>query len=169
MKQSGTEGSLSPLCVIVSREEVQQQDVGPALSTLVRLTELPETATTYMEQVDIAFHGYDHDPRELFEIAEVRDYVHKLDEQFPFWLFSLSKHHLGLQCLMLCFLLPHLTAAAQAELHPRQLQELLEDRWGPALNYIADYVGLSEQQESELAQRSLNYFTKGRIPFDANT
>ncbi len=169
MEQSMIGDAFGLLCVIVSWEEVQEQDIAPALSTLLRLTESPETAATYMEQVDIAFHGYDHDPRELFEIAEVRGYVHKLDEQFPFWLFFLSKHHLGLQCLMLSFLLPHLTAAAQAELHPRQLQELLEDRWGPALNYIADYVGLSEQRKRELAQRSLNYFIKGRIPFDANT
>ena len=169
MERPVVRSAFSPLCVIVSREEVQQRDIEPALSTLRRLTESPETAALYMEQVDIAFHGYDHDPSELFEIMEVRDYVHKLDDQFPFWLFFLSKHHLGLQCLMFCFLLPYLTDEAKAELHPRQLEELLVDRWGTALSYIAEYAGLSEEQESELVQRSLRYFTEGRIPADVTT
>ena len=74
-----------------------------------------------MERVEISFHGYDHTPQELFEIPEVRNFVYQLDEQFPFWLFFLSKRHLGLQCLLFCFLPPFLTEDARSRIFPERI------------------------------------------------
>jgi hypothetical protein len=118
-------------------------------------------ALSYKECVDIAFHGYDDLTCELDEIEPVREYVRKLDDQFPYWLFFLSKHFLGLQCLMYCFLLPDLTDAAKARLHPQQLTELLENRWGPALTEIAAFAGLTEEQTQKIERRSVAYFLRG--------
>ncbi len=86
-----------PLIIIVSKDEVLSEDIEPALGTLKRLTESPEAARSYREKVDIAFHRYDNYPEELFEIPEVRNYVYKLDEQFPFWLYFFSKNNLALK------------------------------------------------------------------------
>ena len=85
----------------------------------------PARARSFFEQLDIAFHGYDNDQRELFEIPEVRDFVNWLDDQFPFWLFFLTKKGLGLQCIMLCLMPPHLTDEARKTVLPRRLDELL--------------------------------------------
>lgn len=158
---------LDPLIVVVSRKEVDELNVEPALSTLRQIMASQPSAKTFMEKVDIAFHGYDQDPRELFEVDEIRAYVHKLDEQFPYWLFFLSKYHLGLQCLMFCFLLPHLTDKAKARLHPQQLEALLTNRWGPALFHMAAFAGLSEDQADAIAQRSMKYFIEGRFHEDS--
>jgi hypothetical protein len=155
--------SIGPLCIVVSRAEVESGDIEPAMSTLRRLTESTETAKLFMENVDIGFHGYDHDRRELFEIDEVRDYVYKLDEQFPYWLFFLSKNHLGLQCLMFCKLLPYLTDEAKLRLHPQQLEELLTNRWGPALWHIGAFAGLSDEEQLAIANRAITYFQSGRL------
>ena len=78
-------------------------DTSAVLGVLKQLTGSPQTAWDFVERVDITFHGYDHTSAELFEIPEVRDFVFQFDEQFPFWLFFLSKHHLGLQCLLFFF------------------------------------------------------------------
>jgi len=83
--------------------------------------------------------------------------VHKLDEQFPFWLFFLSKHDLGLQCLLLCFLPPYLTKEERAEIFPERIERLLTKRWFPAMNHICEYVGLSEQEIERLSDRVLAY------------
>ena len=104
-----------PLCIVVSRDEVCRQDTSSVLSILKSLLKTPDTARAYMERVDVGFHGYDEDPRELDEIEEVREYVHKLDAAFPYWLFFLSKHMLGLQCIVFCHLLPFLTERGKAE------------------------------------------------------
>lgn len=152
-----------PLCVVVLRDEVHRQDISAALSTLKTLLRSPETARAYKERVDIAFDGYNDDHRELDEIEEVRNYVQKLDAEFPFWLFFLSKHMLGLQCIVFCHMLPFLTDEGKAERHPRQLEELLLKRWFPAMNHVAEYVGLSEKEIEEMTERFFVYIKRGRL------
>src|SRR5205085_1169270 len=72
--------------VVASSRDVDSADIQSTLGALRRLTESPETARRFFERVDISFHGYDQIPQELFEIDEVRRFVYKLDEQFPYWL-----------------------------------------------------------------------------------
>jgi hypothetical protein len=57
------------------------------MATLSTLMASPEHALKLFERVDIAFHGYDTVQWEIFEIPEVRAYVNRLDEQFPYGLF----------------------------------------------------------------------------------
>ncbi len=158
--------SADPLVVVVSRSEVEAGDILPSLGVLRPLTGSPETAREFYEPVDIAFHGYDHVTLELFEIPEVREFVHKLDEEFPFWLFFLSKRYPGLQCLLLCFLPPFLTEEGRAETFPERIGQLLTKRWIPAMNHICEYVAFSEQQITQLTDRVMAYVTKGRFPLD---
>lgn len=77
--------SFSPF-IIVSREEVQAQNTSSVLRALRSFLKSPAIARTYSERLEIAFHGYDNHAEELFEIQEVREFVHLLDEEFPFWL-----------------------------------------------------------------------------------
>lgn len=152
-----------PLIIIVSQQEVLDLNIQPALSVLSRLLESPKIALACMEKVDIGFAGYDDVTSELFEIPQVRDYVRKLDDQFPYWLFFLSKHDLGLQCLMFCHLLPFLTDKGKAEHHPKQLHDLLIRRWFPAMNQAAAFAGVEDEIEA-LTDRAMMYFTEGRFP-----
>jgi len=156
-----------PLVIVVSRAEVEAMDTSAALTVLKRLLESPDTARAFVERVDIAFHGYDHVKEELFEIPEVRKFVSELDQQFPFWLFFLSKRYLGLQCLLFCFLPPFLTEAAQSRIFPERINQLLTNRWGPAMGQMCEYVGFSETQFNRLAERAMAYMTNGRFPADA--
>ncbi len=151
----------STLFIVVSRKEVETADVTPALATLRQLIGSPKQAREHFERVDIGFHGYDEDSRELFEIPEVRNYVYQLDEQFPFWLYFLSKHLRGLQCLLLCFLPPYLTPEGQARIFPQRVDELLSKRWFPAMNQVCEYAGLSEKQVEQLTDRVVRYVTSG--------
>ncbi len=163
LKNLNIHDKIDPLVVTVSREEINLGDIEPALSILKQLISSPDIATTYKEKIDIAFHGYDTDFRELFELPEVRDYVHKLDEKFPFWLYFLSKKHLGLQALLFCFLPPYLTEEAKAEIYPQKIDELLTKCWFPAMNRIGDYVGMSEKENEVMTERAIQYITYGRF------
>lgn len=116
----------NPLVVVVSRQDVERCDPAPTLAVLSRLLESVDVARDHCERVDIAFHGYDSDPAELFEIPEVRTFVYKLDEQFPYWLYFLTKAGTGLQALALCFLPPFLRPEAKRTIWPERLMQLLE-------------------------------------------
>ena len=61
--------------MVVSRQEVENKDIEPALSVLSRLITSPDIAREYMGKVDISFDGYNDNKEELFEIPEVRNYV----------------------------------------------------------------------------------------------
>jgi hypothetical protein len=152
-----------PLVIVVSKDEIMRSDIGPALNVLKSLFSAPEIARYYKERVDINFDGYNDDPRELEEIEEVREYVQKLDQQFPFWLFFLSKHMLGLQCIIFCHLLPFLTDAAKAERHPRQLEELLLKRWLPAMNEVGEFIGISDKELLAMTERVMTYVKFGPL------
>jgi len=159
--------TIDPLVVVVSKAEVEAQDISAALNVLKRLTETPGTAMEFVERVDIAFHGYDHTSQELFEIQEVRNFVYQLDDRFPFWLFFMSKQYLGLQCILWCLLPPFLTEEAQSRIFPDRINRLLMDRWFPAMNHMCEYVGFTEKQIEQLTERALKYITIGRFPVDS--
>lgn len=161
------QGFADPLMVVVSRADVDAMDISPTLAVFQKLMESPSTARAFVERVDIAFHGYDHTKQELFEIPEVRNFVVELGQQFPFWLFFLSKRLLGLQCLLLCFLPPFLTEEAQARIFPERINQLLSKRWLPAMSHMCQYVGFSEAQANRLAERAIRYITTGRFSADA--
>lgn len=150
-----------PLLIVVSRDEVLSCDTSSALSTLNQLIESRDSIREFCERVDISFSGYDETSEELFEIPEVRSYVHALDAKFPFWLYFLSREFMGLQCLAYCYLLPFLTDEARAREHPKQLADLIERRWGPALNQICQAAGYPESKIDELLESALQYFFDG--------
>jgi hypothetical protein len=149
--------------IIITRDEVNAQDMSPVLGALKALVASPEIARTYFEQVDIAFHGYNNTQEELFEIPEVRAFVYELDNKFPYWLFFLDKSALGLQCIAYSFLPPFLTDKAKQEIYPERLDALLTKRWFPAMNQICDWVGFTEQQIETLTNRSIEYLLGGPI------
>jgi hypothetical protein len=157
---------VDPLGVMVSRDEVERQDIEPSLCVLRQLTASPALARRFFERVDIAFHGYDDTTQELFEIPPVRDFVHRLDEEFPFWLFFLSKQYLGLQCLLFCLLPPFLTDEGRSRLFPGRIEQLLTRRWVPAMNLVCEYVKFSEEQTEQLTDRVMAYITNGRLPLE---
>ncbi len=70
---------------------------------------------------------------------------------------------LGLQSLMYCFLPPYLTDEVKVDIHPKELEKLLVNRWGPAMEHILQYAGLSDAEITALALRAQKYFIQGRL------
>lgn len=167
MKPSIVPIPYDPLIIVVSQAEVESLDTSIAMSVLNQLCTSLQVARSHLERVDIAFHGYDHQADELFEIPAVRQYVQELDNQFPYWLYFLSKRHLGLQCLLYCFLPPFLKEEARNRIFPERINQLLTQRWYPAMAQMCQLTGLSDEQVEQLVDRALQYITEGRFPLDA--
>jgi hypothetical protein len=160
---------ISPLTIVVSREEVEMVNLNPALGILRSCVNSQEAARYFKENVEITFHGYDSGPRELFEIVEVRNYVQNLDDKFPYWLYFMSKYYQGLHCLLYCMLPPYLTDEAKQKILPSRIDSLLMSRWFPAMNEVAVFAGLGEKEIEILTDRTIKYITLGRIPFGKET
>ena len=89
--------------------------------------------------------------------------MQRLDQEFPFWLFFLTKQGLGLQCIMYC-MLPIYTKGAPP---PREVQvawgKLLEDRWLPAMNHMCERVGYTTEEVMKLTDRVFEYSRRGPV------
>jgi hypothetical protein len=62
---------------------------------------------------------------------------------------------------------PFLTEAGRAKVFPERINQLLANRWGPAMSQMCEYVGFSEMQVKRLAERAMAYITTGRFAADS--
>ncbi|WP_157101587.1 hypothetical protein [Nocardia shimofusensis] len=146
---------------MAAREDVENGDIQPTLDVLSAVLTSPTQARRAMGAVDLAIHGYDHTPTELFEMDLVRSFVRHLDEAFPYWLFFSSLHSASLQMIALCFLPPFLTDEGKRQHFGPRLNDLLLKRWIPALNQMAEYVGLTDTELRDRSDAAIDYFTLG--------
>lgn len=148
------------LVVVADRKQVEAGDTSEIVPILHSLLQ-PETAKKFFERVDLSFSGYDQDPRELHEIVEVRDFVLKLDEQFPYWCYFLTKVGHGLRVVMFCFCPPYLKPEAQQEIWPERMNAYLINRGFPAMAAVCQLAGWSDDQIMQLNDRVVEYLSSG--------
>jgi len=68
---------------VLDEHDVKTCDVSRLREFFDRLRATKELAYECQGKIEISFYGYDDDPRELFEIEEVRNYVGLLDAVLP--------------------------------------------------------------------------------------
>jgi hypothetical protein len=73
----------------IPRKTIEKRDVSAVVARLNGLVEDKESARSAMGSVSILVDGYDDDPREIYQIPEVRDWYGKLVEAVPHLLFFL--------------------------------------------------------------------------------
>jgi hypothetical protein len=153
--------------VVIERATVESGDVSEGVAALARLL---VDAEDHRERVDLSFAGWDDTPADLWEIDEVRTYVARLDEQFPFWLYFLSKETGALLAIAACLTRPaptprrRRTGAPGVGLGDVEVITLLEERWFPGLNALAERTGLTRAEIALITDRTARYFKDGPLP-----
>ena len=66
-----------------SRRQVETCDVAEPLQLLRSLTADRHTALEFSGRLSLVVDGYNNDPRELFEMPEVRANIKRLDQAWP--------------------------------------------------------------------------------------
>lgn len=103
--------------------------------------------------------GYDDDPRELFEIDEVRQHLSVLDRIFPYWFYFLDKKEMGSNSPMVVItsLLVPLTEIKNVsgkkfiEFEIEKLKEFIDVHLH-YLNELTDKIKLSEEENMRITQ-----------------
>ena len=81
---------LSPIGIVIPRDDVEQSDIGPVLQQLRRVYSDTKNIRRNQGKLDLSVHGYGSDDRELYEISEVCEYVKLLSLEFPYWFYFLD-------------------------------------------------------------------------------
>ena len=77
--------------VVCDSAAITAGDISEVLAVLKSLTGDRSSAMSAEGAVTLVFRGYDHDPRELEAIPEVREWFAKLFAAWPYWSFFASR------------------------------------------------------------------------------
>ena len=146
------------LGVVFSRQEVESLDITPALKALESLLFDAETVRMFQGQVGISFEGWDDDPREVYEIPEIRTFLHMLDAEFPYWFYFLSTEFETLRMVAFCLCHASRAGVGMARVEPSAHQAFLIMHFN-SMNQLFDRYGLDERINREISQCVDEYFT----------
>ncbi len=94
----------TPMIFSIAYADVCSCDVSAILSALNQFFDLRENIVNAKGQFALVFEGWDEDPRDIYDIPEIRRYMAILDDEFPYW-FYFHQLHTGMLkgiCLCLC-------------------------------------------------------------------
>lgn len=92
----------SRLVYLIPREDIEGGVTNDLENFFLYLTSSREIALMYMQKVEFVIHGYDDDPRELYDIQDVIEYLGRLNKIFPYWLFYQFPEGKWLDILLVC-------------------------------------------------------------------
>ena len=152
------------LGIVVSREDVEANDTTETLASLWIVFRDRETVRRFQGRVEIGFHGYDTDPREVFEIPEIRRFCRRLDESFPYWFYFLPSDGLISQTLSaiaacLCSVTKH--GPGLISLGPDRPVFLMSHF--AALNELVDRYSLGEGERERISRQVDAYFRQQAV------
>ena len=144
------------LNVVVDRTDVEALDVSRTATTLSRVLANRDTIERFRGHLDVAFHGYSNDPREVHEIPEIRRFCAKLDDAFPFWFYFLSAEGMTLGVIACCLCSVTKVRPGVVSFGP-DLLEFLTRHLG-ALNWLFDNFSLDQRYSVEISGQVTEYF-----------
>lgn len=141
---------------IIDREEVESLDATSIRSFFDRILRTKEIAAHCQGKVEISFNGYNDDPRELFEIPEMRKYVPVLVNTLPelFFFAYTGERAYTLKTIGLC-----LSAVAIPSRKPNKIRiefstieiaELLDSHF-PGLNRITEWLNMPIDENKRIS------------------
>ena len=140
-----------PVIIQVSLTEVQAADTSLSTSTLKSF--VPDLLERNRNRVRFEVLGYDDDPRELFDIPEVRKYFQNLIDENPglFYWIDIDSHMLIFLGMML---FEPYRIEGQVGLCPKDMQSYLL-RGFSGLNAFCDSVGVSADATNDAINSTL--------------
>lgn len=84
-------GVTEPVVIMISRRQVESNDMTSVLNELKILLASREDCWLYRGQVALVVDGYQEDPRELVDIPEVRSFLRDFSVKWPYWGFFFNQ------------------------------------------------------------------------------
>lgn len=151
-------GESSVIYYALDETDVRTQEVALPRAFFDRMRATRQMASQCQGKVEIMFSGYDDDPRELFEIPEVRAYIVKLDAALPDLIFfaRATQPTYTLSTFALCQIdvkwangRSTKKTVKQVSFDIRQAFEFL-DRHTPPLNELTEWVKMPREDEKRV-------------------
>lgn len=143
----------------VSREWVEKKYYDEIYEFLTTLNLDQKTALRFRNKCQLFISGYDEDPRELFEIEEVREYVINLDKMFPYWFFFLAidRKHRSLHLILFCCCRTIKHIDGNIEVNVEDFQKILATHY-QRMNEVYSKHNISQELNDKVSLEIREYF-----------
>ncbi len=138
-------GVTEPVVLMISRRQVQERDLASVMESLKPFTAAREDAWLYRGQMALVVDGYNDDPRELVDIAEVRAFLKSLYEAWPYWAFFFNQVDDSIKILGSCVCGVAFPGHGAVEMDVERLGDFLR-RGFHGLNLLFDKHGFPEPE-----------------------
>lgn len=140
-----------PIFLVISREQIDEMNLHEPLTVLRQLAGNPEKAIAACGRISLVIDGYNTDPRELFEIPEVRRYILQLDALWPYWFFFLSQADDSIKVIESCLCDSIEVVPGVTSIDTEQLNVCLTRHFS-ALNSYCEALNLPESKIEEISE-----------------
>jgi hypothetical protein len=147
------------IAYFVDRSEVDSLQVDHLRKFFDRIQATKELAHHCMGKVEIVFHGYDDDPRELYQISQIRRYISIVDPLIPELFFFARTEEPTFTLIVFALSLSKIDFPTGIELtgdhkikvefDPKDLQGFLKNHF-IGLNQITEWLDLSEEDNKRI-------------------
>jgi len=152
-----------------SRDRVEAGDARDFLSRF-GISSLPtgKKLEAMMNSVALMIDGYNHDPREIYAIPEVRAFYKQLWEVWPYWLYFCNLDTDNLMMMVMCCLesLDALKVKGQSQvkvsISSLEVVRFISGGFVP-MNEMCERAAMSERQIFDRTKAVFEYFN---LPFD---
>jgi hypothetical protein len=151
-----------PFILMFSRRQVETCDINEPVQFLRRLTADRQTALEFSRRISLVVDGYNDDPRELFEIPEVRAYIKRLDRVWPNWFFFLSQADESIKLLESCLCETIEVVPGVTSVDMEQLERSLARHFG-AMYRLGEELKLPEDLCEEVAEGIIGMFQNAAV------
>jgi serine/threonine protein kinase len=149
----------NPLFFGVPYEDICSGDIKTVLEALNGFLECREYVLAGRGRVTLAFEGYDDDPRDVYDIPEVRRYVVALDKAFPYLFYFVDLNLDTIKVLALC-LCRVVKIENGSRPHPDDFRRFLFDHV-TALNQLTENFALEDGIKEEVTNEVLEHLVPG--------
>jgi len=140
-----------PIYLVFSREQIVAGDIQEPLTVLQQLVADPGKAIAASGRISLVIDGYNQDPRELFEIPEVRRYIQLLDASWTYWFFFLSQADDSIKILESCLCDSIEVVPGVMSIDMQQLEGQLAKHFAAMNRYCAS-LNFSESEVDEISE-----------------
>jgi hypothetical protein len=126
------------------------------------LTANHEVGLDFCGRISLLVDGYNDDPRELFEVPEVRAYIKRLDQAWPYWFFFLSQADESIKLLESCLCDTIEVVPGVTSVDMEQLERSLARHFA-VMHRLSEELGLPEEMCEEVAEGIIGIFQNAAV------
>jgi len=140
----------------IPRGVVESGNIAFALSRLLGVLSSRDTVLGYKQRLEVTFNGYNEDPRPIWVIPEIRQYLLRVHSAFNHWFYFIDPRFPFLKVLPFCLCTPA-SIDGKWEIKPADMKHFMEEGYD-ALNKLCDRFVIDHSINKKISEDIARFY-----------